>query len=53
MTLQETRDRIADEEESYFERRLEELSGQVMPRSELFAKINREMDDIRSRRNEP
>lgn len=49
---QETRDRIADEEQDYFDRRLEELSGQIMPRSALFAKINAELDDIRANRRD-
>lgn len=50
----ETRDRIADEEAEYFERRLEELSatGQHWNRSNLHHKINQELDDIRARRKQ-
>lgn len=49
-----TRDRIEDEEQEYFERRLEELSatGQHWNRSDLYHKINAELDDIRSKRNQ-
>lgn len=51
---QETRDRIADEEQEWFDRRLEELSaGQHWNRSDLYHKINEELDDIRANRNAP
>lgn len=50
----DTKDRIKDEEEAYFDRRLEELTvpGHVYSRAHIFAKINRELDDIRARRND-
>lgn len=49
---QETKDRITDEEQAYFDRRLEELSaGQHWKRSDLHHKINQELDDIRRNRN--
>lgn len=54
MTTQETRDRIDDEEQEFFDRRLEELSaGQHWRRDELFHKINEELAQIRANRNEP
>lgn len=49
---QETRDRIEDEEAEWFDRRLEELSGQIMNRAKLYARVQRELDDIRARRND-
>ena len=51
---QETRDRIAEEESEYFEKRLEELSaGQHWNRSDLYHKINEELAQIRANRNAP
>jgi hypothetical protein len=52
---QETKERIADEEEDYFERRLEELekAGIYMSRSDMYARINRELDEIKANRNAP
>lgn len=54
MTRQETKDRIADAEQEYFERRLEELTaaGQHWNRSNLYHKINEELADIRARRKQ-
>lgn len=48
---EDTKDRIEEQEQDYFDRRLEELSGQVMNRAAMFAKINQELDDIRRNRN--
>lgn len=51
---QETRDRIADEEQEWFDSRLEELSaGQHWKRSDLYHKINEELAQIRANRNAP
>lgn len=50
----DTKDRIADEESEYFEKRLEELSaGQHWDRSDLYHKINEELAQIRANRNAP
>lgn len=50
---QETRDRIDDQEQEWFDRRLEELSaGQHWNRAQLYAKVQRELDDIRANRND-
>lgn len=50
----DTKDRIAEEEEAYFDRRLEELSaGQHWNRSDLYHKINEELAQIRANRNAP
>lgn len=54
MTSQENRDRIEDEEQEWFDRRLEELSaGQHWNSSDLYHKINEELAQIRANRNEP
>lgn len=53
MVNQETRDRIDDEEQEWFDRRLEELSGQHWNRSDLYHKINEELAQIRDNRNAP
>lgn len=52
MKTQETLDRIEDEEQEWFDRRLEELSGQIMNRAALYARVQLELDDIRARRND-
>lgn len=53
MSPQEKLDQLADWEQEYFDRRLEELSaGQNWKRSDLYHKINCELDEIRRKRNE-
>lgn len=52
MMSQETRDRIDEAEQEWFDRRLEELSGQIMNRAKLYARVQRELDDIRAHRND-
>lgn len=49
----EMKDRIDEAEQEWFDRRLEELSGQIMNRAKLYARVQRELDNIRANRNEP
>jgi hypothetical protein len=49
---QETKDRIDDEEAEYYAKREDELSHYFMSRAKMHERIQREIDDIRRKRNE-
>ena len=50
---QETKDRIADEADEYYERRFAELSQQIYRRDVIHYKIQAEMAEIEANRNAP
>ena len=50
---QETKDRIADEADEYYERRFEELSQTIARRDVIHYTILNEMAEIEANRNAP
>lgn len=52
MSPQEKRDQLDDWEAEYYAQREEELAHYFMSRAKMHERIQREIDDIRRKRNE-